>query len=264
MKTFLETWLEEAPKIFLKELSADAVLGAAEQLPAATNGISLAVTVSGARSGRFAVLIERAELHALLIAANVAEPGDEAPWEGELWQGLIDQAAKGVAGGIAGMQVGPAAAESWTLGLPAAAYQLTLGETVMRVAFADLTEAPPEVIREAAPSSSSQVASGQTGSSTSHSEPTDLPRAGVDLLLDVELEASLRFGSREMLLNEVLDLGPGDVIALDRHIAEPVDLLVGDKIVARGEVVLVNGNFGFSVLEVAAAEKRLESIRCLF
>jgi len=67
-----------------------------------------------------------------------------------------------------------------------------------------------------------------------------------------------------MSLNEVLDLGPGDVVELDRHVAEPVDLLVGDKIVARGEVVLVNGNFGFSVLEVAAAEKRLESVRCLF
>ena len=72
------------------------------------------------------------------------------------------------------------------------------------------------------------------------------------------------FGSREMSLNEVLDLGPGDVVELDRHVSEPVDLLVGDKIVARGEVVLVNGNFGFNVLEVAEAERRLESVRCLF
>ena len=87
---------------------------------------------------------------------------------------------------------------------------------------------------------------------------------GIELLLDVELEAALRFGCREMPLGEILDLGPGDVVQLDRHVADPVDLIVGDKIVARGEVVLVNGNFGLRVTEVAAPRKRLESIRCLF
>ena len=74
--------------------------------------------------------------------------------------------------------------------------------------------------------------------------------------------AALRL--REMPLGEILDLGPGDVVELDRHVADPVDLIVGDKIVARGEVVLVNGNFGLRVTEVAAPRKRLESIRCLF
>ena len=67
-----------------------------------------------------------------------------------------------------------------------------------------------------------------------------------------------------MPLGEILDLGPGDVVQLDRHVTDPVDLIVGDKIVARGEVVLVNGNFGLRVTEVAAPRKRLESIRCLF
>ena len=87
---------------------------------------------------------------------------------------------------------------------------------------------------------------------------------GIDLFLDVELETSLRFGSCEMSLNEVLELGPGDVVELDRHVADPVDLLVGDKIVARGEVVLVNGNFGLRVHEVAEPRQCLESVRCLF
>jgi flagellar motor switch protein FliN len=87
---------------------------------------------------------------------------------------------------------------------------------------------------------------------------------GVELLLDVELEATLRFGCREMPLGEILELGPGDVVQLDRHVSDPVDLIVGDKIVARGDVVLVNGNFGLRVNEVAAPRKRLESIRCLF
>jgi flagellar motor switch protein FliN len=86
----------------------------------------------------------------------------------------------------------------------------------------------------------------------------------LDLLLDIELQASLRFGSREMALHEVLDLNTGDVVALDRTIHAPVDLVVGDRIVARGQVVLVNGNYGLRVTEVAEPRKRLESIRCLF
>ncbi len=88
--------------------------------------------------------------------------------------------------------------------------------------------------------------------------------AGMSLLYDIELDATLQFGSREMPLREVLEIGPGDVIELDRHVSEPVDLVVGDRIVARGEVIVVNGNFALKIVEVAAPQLRLESIRCLF
>ena len=84
------------------------------------------------------------------------------------------------------------------------------------------------------------------------------------ILCDIELDATLQFGSREMLLKDVLALGPGDVIELDRHVSQPVDLVVGDRIVARGEVVVVGGNFALLVKEVAEPQLRLESIRCLF
>src|SRR5271155_278930 len=87
---------------------------------------------------------------------------------------------------------------------------------------------------------------------------------GVGLLCDIELDATLRFGSREMQLRDVLQLGPGDVVELDRHVSEPVDLVVGDRIVARGEVVVASGNFALRVTEVATPQLRLESIRCLF
>lgn len=86
----------------------------------------------------------------------------------------------------------------------------------------------------------------------------------IDLLNDIDLDATLRFGSRDMTLEEVLNLGPGAVIELDRHINEPVDLVVGDRIVARGDVVVVSGNFALRVTEVAAPQLRLESIRCFF
>jgi flagellar motor switch protein FliN/FliY len=86
----------------------------------------------------------------------------------------------------------------------------------------------------------------------------------IGVLSDIELEATLQFGSREMPLREVLELGPGDVVELDRHVSEPVDLVIGDRIVARGEVVIVSGNFALRISEVAAPQLRLESIRCLF
>ncbi len=92
--------------------------------------------------------------------------------------------------------------------------------------------------------------------------------AGVDskigLLVDIDLDATLQFGSREMTLEEVLELGPGAVVELDRHVSEPVDLVVGDRIVARGEVVVVSGNFALRITEVATPQLRLESIRCFF
>jgi flagellar motor switch protein FliN/FliY len=86
----------------------------------------------------------------------------------------------------------------------------------------------------------------------------------LSVLCDIELDATLRFGSREMPLGEVLELGPGDVIELDRHVNDPVDLVVGDRIVARGEVVVAGGNFALRITEVATPQLRLESIRCLF
>ncbi|MEO6910886.1 MAG: FliM/FliN family flagellar motor switch protein [Edaphobacter sp.] len=86
----------------------------------------------------------------------------------------------------------------------------------------------------------------------------------IGLLCDIELNATLQFGSRELPLREVLELGPGDVVELDRHVSEPVDLVIGDRIVARGEVVIASGNFALRVTEVATPQLRLESIRCLF
>ena len=69
-------------------------------------------------------------------------------------------------------------------------------------------------------------------------------------LLDIDLEAYIRFGAREMSLAELLDVGPGAVIPLDRQVTDPVDLIVGEKVVARGEVMLVQGKFGLRVTEV--------------
>jgi flagellar motor switch protein FliN/FliY len=76
------------------------------------------------------------------------------------------------------------------------------------------------------------------------------------LLLDVELAATIRFGQRDMLLREVFALMPGAVIELNQLVSEPVELLVAGRLIARGEVVVVDGNFGLRVTEVAATSRR--------
>jgi len=75
----------------------------------------------------------------------------------------------------------------------------------------------------------------------------------LDLLLEVELALILRFGSRSLPLRDILDLKPGAVIDLDRRVQEPVDVLLDGRLVARGEVVVMEGNYGLRVTEVAPA-----------
>jgi flagellar motor switch protein FliN/FliY len=83
----------------------------------------------------------------------------------------------------------------------------------------------------------------------------------IELLLDVELPVALRFGQSAMLLSSILDLSAGSVVELDQKIVEPVELLVGGKIVAQGEVVVLDGHYALRVTEVLNPMERLESLR---
>ena len=78
--------------------------------------------------------------------------------------------------------------------------------------------------------------------------------------MDVELGVTLRFGRRHTSLHEVLDLATGAVLELDREIQEPVDLVLNGRVIARGEVVVVDGNYGLRVSEVASAQRRVGSL----
>ncbi|MGH9393585.1 MAG: FliM/FliN family flagellar motor switch protein [Terriglobales bacterium] len=84
--------------------------------------------------------------------------------------------------------------------------------------------------------------------------------AKLDLLLDVELDVTLRFGGRQMLLHDVVDLSPGSVLELDRHIDDPVELLVGGKTIAWGDVVVVDGNYGLRVNRMVHRRERMAAL----
>jgi flagellar motor switch protein FliN/FliY len=88
-----------------------------------------------------------------------------------------------------------------------------------------------------------------TGSSASAAR-SSIDPANLKLVMDVELNVLLRFGQREMPLRDVLDLASGSIIELDRQVDDPVELLLDGKVIARGEAVIVDGNYGLRVTEI--------------
>lgn len=74
--------------------------------------------------------------------------------------------------------------------------------------------------------------------------------APLDRVIDVPLAVTLRFGQRQLTLREVLELNTGSLVELDQQVEEPVHLMLGDRVIARGEVVIVDGNYGMRVTEV--------------
>lgn len=73
----------------------------------------------------------------------------------------------------------------------------------------------------------------------------------LDLLLDVKMPLIVELGRSRMLIRDILELGPGSVIELDKAAGEPVDLLVNGRLIARGEVVVIDENFGLRITELA-------------
>jgi flagellar motor switch protein FliN/FliY len=82
----------------------------------------------------------------------------------------------------------------------------------------------------------------------------------LDLLLDVKLEVSIRFGRRQMMLRDVLDLSSGAMVELDRKVRDPIELLLGGRVIARGEAVIVDGNYGIRITEIVSHSQRLAEI----
>ena len=80
------------------------------------------------------------------------------------------------------------------------------------------------------------------------------------LLMEVDLDLSVSFGRTQLLLEDVLKLASGSIVELNRSATNPVDVLVNDAVVARGEVVVVEGNYGIRITEVVSRKERIRSI----
>jgi flagellar motor switch protein FliN/FliY len=107
------------------------------------------------------------------------------------------------------------------------------------------------------------------GPGTEHTTETALTTAGeqsqdgaaaMDLLLDVELPVSVSFGRAQLPLKEVIKLTTGSIVELNRTIGEPVEVIVNNCVIARGEVVVVDGNFGVRIQQVISRKERLRTL----
>lgn len=84
--------------------------------------------------------------------------------------------------------------------------------------------------------------------------------ANLDLILDFEVPISVRFGKREMTLGDILKLGNGALIELDKSADEPVELLVNQSLLAKGEVVVADGHYAIRITQVDSPADRIRSL----
>jgi flagellar motor switch protein FliN/FliY len=250
MKSYLECWTATATTLFSQALAGEPELVESLPKPMAAGAFGFAATIAGDEEGRFSVVLDPAILESPLVGEGVDQKAG--------WGEILKEVANAAAGELLAKTGKKCRVEKFEEiageSKVSCAFQLKSGERVFTILVRDEVRVPKPAAQPAArPADAPAAAAPPAGVSP-----------GINLLMDVELEVSLRFGCKELPLGEILDLGPGDVVQLDRNVADPVDLIVGDKIVACGEVVLVNGNFGLRVTEVASPRKRLESIRCLF
>jgi flagellar motor switch protein FliN len=81
----------------------------------------------------------------------------------------------------------------------------------------------------------------------------------LDVLLDIELPVTVRLGSAQMTFGDVMSLNTGSLVEFDRRPDEPVEVLVNGRLVARGEMVMVQGNYGVRITEISSRRERLDT-----
>ncbi|MDP3430000.1 MAG: flagellar motor switch protein FliN, partial [Desulfomicrobium sp.] len=85
-------------------------------------------------------------------------------------------------------------------------------------------------------------------------------RKDLDFILDIPLEVSAQLGSTKLLINELLQLGQGSVIELNKLAGEPLEILVNGKLVARGEAVVINEKFGVRLTDIISPIERVKQL----
>lgn len=193
---------------------------------------------------------------------NVAFDKDRRDAYQELLRQVLGQVAtslKSVAGGEVELKPSGAEAPSWP-GATCLGIRIT-GEKILPVYLdllitADLLQSlRPSAMEKALPARKPEEAVAELPDASAARS------SNLELLLDVKLDATIRFGRKQMLLREILDLHPGSAVALDRQVEEPVELLVGGRMVAWGEVVIVDGNYGLRITEILTPQQRIETLR---
>jgi flagellar motor switch protein FliN/FliY len=82
----------------------------------------------------------------------------------------------------------------------------------------------------------------------------------MELLMDVEMPVSVSFGRAQLPLKDVIKLTTGSIVELNRNVSEPVEVIVNNCVIARGEVVVVEGNYGIRIHQIVSRAERIRSL----
>lgn len=100
-----------------------------------------------------------------------------------------------------------------------------------------------------------------SGGTIHSSSENTTPTRNLNMLLDVEVPVSIRMGTSKLFLKDVLGLSPGNIIELDEYADDLIQLTIGDKTIARGEVVIVDGYFAFRIKAIMSKTDRIQQLR---
>ena len=92
-------------------------------------------------------------------------------------------------------------------------------------------------------------------------EGTEIGKRSLDFILDIPLQITVELGRTKLLLNDLLQLGQGSIVELNKLAGEPMEVLVNDKLVAKGEVVVVNEKFGIRLTDIVSPMERIERLK---
>jgi len=256
-REFMELWAASASSVMGQVTSGAFPIhvsdqGPAESLPGEATDFYLTITAAGAVRGEMSLRLHSA---AALQLANTFS-GETGAEKAELTandRSALEELFRQIAGHVSTaakekwkevpITVASGEAPTWSPG--ASGWLLSAAGTPFTIAIEwRLSSALATALQAAR----QEPASGGASQSSTTSDPA----GKYDLLMNVELELTLRFGEREMFLRDILELGAGSVLELDREIQDPADLLLDGKLIARGEVVVVDGNFGLRVTEVVS------------
>jgi len=276
---FLASALERLPLMLRARLKSGGAVGL---LFSVADAARLAALIDGkeetaAASDDQAVLAVMREIAAPCLGAGVTslmEKGGQTPEQPE--EVSAELATPQMAGDLLAFFVNPPKALSfaYSAGALQGAACLLLGPELEQLVppealkdQADATVAPEPALSEAEVSdilssfdkAAASAARPNGNGTAAPAHPVRTP-SNIDMVLDIRLVATARLGRVEMAIGDILALGPGSIIDVGRLVDEPVELLVNNKLIARGDVVVVDEKFGLRITEIISPKERIESM----
>ncbi|MBN23235.1 MAG: flagellar motor switch protein FliN [Bdellovibrionaceae bacterium] len=114
---------------------------------------------------------------------------------------------------------------------------------------------------EAEEAGTPQAAANEKNKNSDSEEENSAPIQSLDFILDIPLKVTVELGRSKMAIREILQLAQGSVVELSKFAGEPLEVLVNEKLVARGEVVVVNEKFGVRLTDIISPVERIEQLK---